>query len=73
MQNSLKHVNLKKKLLKNIPLSDSCMSIILGSILGDGSLKIHKNYKNARFKFRHTICQKDYFFWKVSMIKEIES
>jgi hypothetical protein len=73
MKNSLKNVNLTKKILKNIPLSDSCVSIILGSILGDGSLKIHKKYKNARFKFRHSITQKDYFEWKVSMLKQISS
>lgn len=73
MKNSLKNVNLKRKILKNIPLSDSCISIILGSILGDGSLKIHKNYKNARLKFRHSIVQKDYFEWKVSMLQEISS
>lgn len=73
MRNSLYNVNLKNKILKNIPLSDSSLSIILGSILGDGSLKMHKNYKNARFKFRHSIVQKDYFDWKVSMLKEISS
>ncbi len=73
IKNSLKNVNLEKKILKNIPLSDSCVSIILGSILGDGSLKIHKNYKNARFQVRHSIIQKDYFEWKVSMLKEISS
>ena len=69
----LENVNLKNKILKNIPLSDSCIEIILGSILGDGSLKIHKNYKNARFKFKHSIVQKDYFNWKVSMLSEISS
>lgn len=73
MENSFENVNLSKKILKNILLSDSCVSIILGSLLGDGSLKIHKNYKNARFKFRHSIVQKDYFYWKASMLQEISS
>ena len=45
--------------------------MILGSVLGDGSLKINPHYKNARFSFRHSIKQKDYFFWKVEKIKEI--
>lgn len=54
-------------------LSDQCKEIILGSLLGDGSLKIHKPYKNARFSFRHSIHQKEYFFWKVSQLKEISS
>lgn len=52
-------------------LSDRCKEILLGMLLGDGSLKIHKPYKNARFSFRHSIKQKDYFFWKVNELKEI--
>lgn len=56
-----------------VPLSDKTKEIILGSLLGDGSLKIHKGYKNARFSFRHSINQKDYFFWKVSQLKKISS
>jgi len=56
-----------------MPLSCQTKEIILGSILGDGSLKIHKPYKNARFSFRHSITQKEYFHWKVSQLKEISS
>lgn len=52
-------------------LSDRCKEIISGSLLGDGSLRIHKPYKNARFSFRHSINQKDYFFWKIEQLKEI--
>lgn len=50
----------------------SCLtkSILLGSFLGDGSIKIHKNYKNARFSFRHSIKQKEYFLWKRNKIKK---
>ena len=36
-------------------------AIILGSLLGDGSLKIHSGYKNARFSFRHSYKQQEYF------------
>jgi len=52
-------------------LSDKCKEIIFGSLLGDGSLKIHEPYKNPRFSFRHTIKQQEYFFWKVNQLKEI--
>ena len=52
-------------------LSDQCKEIILGSILGDGSLRIQKPYRNARFSFRHSIHQKEYFWWKVEQLKEI--
>ena len=54
-------------------LSDRCREIILGSILGDGSLKIHKPYRNARFSFRHSFIQKEYFTWKAEEMKEISS
>lgn len=52
-------------------LSKNCKDIILGSLLGDGSLKISDNYKNARFSFRHSVKQKEYFFWKINQLKEI--
>lgn len=52
-------------------LSDRCKEVVLGSLLGDGSLRIQKPYKNARFSFRHSVLQQDYFFWKVEQLKEI--
>ena len=60
-------------MIKKSFLSDQCKEILLGSLLGDGSLKIHKPYKNARFSFRHSIQQRKYFFWKVAQLKEISS
>jgi len=60
-------------MIKKSFLSDQCKEIILGSLLGDGSLKLEKPYKNARFSFRHSIRQKEYFFWKVEQLKEISS
>jgi len=57
--------------MKNSFLSKNCKDIILGSLLGDGSLKINECYKNARFSFRHSINQKEYFFWKKNELKEI--
>ena len=57
--------------MKITPLSKNVRDIILGSLLGDGSLAINPKYKNPRFSFRHSIKQKEYFFWKVEMLKEI--
>lgn len=56
---------------KELSLSDREKSIILGSLLGDGSLKIHKGYANARFSFRHSIAQKKYFAWKARELAAI--
>lgn len=63
--------NLSRKQLAQIPLSDECKSVVLGSLLGDGSLKKEPNYANSRFKFRHSEVQTDYFYWKVELVKEI--
>ena len=54
-------------------LSIQVKEIVLGGLLGDGSLKINDKYKNARYSFRHSIKQKDYFFWKVNQLKEISN
>lgn len=54
-------------------LSDRCKEIILGTLLGDGSLRIEKPYLNARLSFRHSIKYREYFFWKVKELKEISS
>lgn len=57
--------------MRNSSLSKPCREIILGSLFGDGSLKLHKNYKNARFSMRHSQKQKEYFLWKVRELNEI--
>lgn len=64
---------MNNKLYKELSLSDREKSIILGSLLGDGSLKIHKGYANARFSFRHSIAQKEYFMWKAHELAAISS
>lgn len=57
----------------DVPLSNSVKEIILGSLLGDGSLKIQHLYKNARFSFRHSVNQEAYFYWKAGQLFEISS
>ena len=52
-------------------LSDQCQEVILGTLLGDGSLQINRGYQNARLSFRHSDKQKDYFFWKAELLQEI--
>lgn len=52
-------------------LSDQCRALILGSLLGDGSLRVHSGYREARFAFRHSEKQGDYFWWKVKQLSEI--
>lgn len=63
----------RQKVGANLLLSDRCRAVILGSILGDGSLKLHRPYRDARFSFRHSTTQQEYFYWKVSELKEISA
>ena len=57
--------------MKITPLLKRIRDIILGALLGDGSLAINPKYRSPRFSFRHSIKQKEYFFWKMEMLKEI--
>lgn len=58
---------------KSVPLFGEVREIILGSLLGDGSLKVHKGFQNARFSFRHSSVQKEYFLWKAKQLQCISS
>lgn len=49
-------------------LSCRTKAILLGSILGDGSLKIRKGCKNAAFQEKHSMKQKEYLMWKRNQI-----
>ena len=66
-------INLTFKALQNTSLSNIELSVILGGLLGDGSLKIHPGYKNARYAFRHSILQKEYFYAKASLLNNLSS
>jgi len=46
-------------------------SIIIGSILGDGYLRIFPGRKNALMEFNHSFKQKEYVDWKYSALKNI--
>ena len=60
---------------KNIsaPLSDQARAIILGTILGDGSLNVQSKYANANLQIRHSETQREYLLWKAEALREIAS
>ncbi|MBI5220689.1 MAG: hypothetical protein HY978_02555 [Candidatus Liptonbacteria bacterium] len=53
------------------PLSDQVRAIILGTLLGDGSLKVQNEYANANLQVRHSEKQKAYLLWKAEKLSEI--
>lgn len=46
-------------------------SVIIGSILGDGYLRIIRGRKNAFLEVNHSIKEKDYVDWKYAVLKNI--
>ena len=62
-------VNLARKRLANISLSNTESSVILGGLLGDGSLKLYSGYKNARYSMRHSSVHSAYFWHKCELLK----
>lgn len=46
-------------------------SIIIGSILGDGYLRVIKGRKNAFLEINHSFKQKEYVDWKYDQLKSI--
>ncbi len=54
--------------LRSVDISELHRSVILGSILGDGSLLKNKSSKNARLQIGHCTKQLDYLEWKKSLL-----
>jgi hypothetical protein len=54
--------------LRTIPFSDIHKSVILGSILGDGSLIKQSKSKNARLQIGHCTKQLGYLNWKKELL-----
>src|SRR3989344_1953239 len=46
-------------------------SIIIGTILGDGYLRIISGKKNALLEINHSFVQKEYVDWKYTMLKAL--
>lgn len=63
-------VSLQRKLLANTSLSQIEFSVIMGGLLGNGSLKLYKGNKNAHYSFRHSIKQTDYFHSKCKLLPQ---
>jgi hypothetical protein len=58
-------VNIKQNLI----LSEKQRKVIIGSLLGDGTMNIGKKGKNANFKVEQGLAQKEYTEWKYEILK----
>ncbi len=50
--------------IRETPMTNEQKSIILGSVLGDGCLKLAPHSKNARLTLGHSVTQLEYLKWK---------
>ncbi len=55
--------------IRNIPMSNTQKSVILGSILGDGTLRLAPHSKNSRLKLGHSERQLEYLKWKNELLR----
>lgn len=58
----------KYRIIKATPLNKEQKEMIVGSVLGDGSVIISGRKKNAYFKVAHCEKQKDYLMWKKEIL-----
>ena len=59
-----------QKYKNSLKLSQTQISVLIGSILGDGTMRVGKKAQNANFKVEQGLKQKDYVFWKYKVFKE---
>ena len=55
---------------KKLVLDQFQTSVLIGSLLGDGTLRRGQRAKNVNFKVEHGLKQKEYVFWKYEVFKE---
>lgn len=55
---------------QSLVLTQKQKELIMGSLLGDGTMRLGKGAKNANFKVEHGLLQKDYVFWKYHKLKK---
>jgi len=54
---------------KSLKLNLKQRRLIIGSLLGDGTMRLGKGATNANFKVEHGLAQKEYVEWKYQILK----
>ena len=71
LKRSMANKRIYHEMRKNIHLTTLQRSIIIGTVLGDGSLIETFSKNNLRLQIEHCIAQKEYVFWKYEMLKDL--
>lgn len=59
-----------QKYKASLNLNQTQLSVLIGSLLGDGTMRIGNKAQNANFKVEQGLKQKEYVFWKYEVFKE---
>ena len=54
---------------RDLYLTQEQRSVLVGSILGDGTLRLGEGAVNVNFKVEHGLVQKEYVFWKYQIFQ----
>jgi hypothetical protein len=54
---------------KSLVLNSKQRALIMGSLLGDGTMRLGKGAQNVNFKVEHGLAQKEYVEWKYQILK----
>ena len=57
------------ELKKSLTLTLDQRSLLIGSLLGDGTMRLGEGARNANYKVEHGLVQKSYVFWKYELLK----
>jgi len=55
---------------KSLRLNSRQRQLIIGSLLGDGTMRLGKGARNVSFKIEHGLAQKEYVKWKYQILKQ---
>lgn len=69
----ISNINNQKMELEEFNIDEDGKQVLLGSLLGDGSLQIQKGGKNAFYREIHSLKQKDYLIWKNQFLKVFDT
>ena len=56
---------------KSLVLNSKQRALIIGSLLGDGTMRLGKGAQNVNFKVEHGLMQKEYVEWKYQILKPL--
>ena len=56
---------------KSLVITPEQRALIVGSLLGDGTMRIGRNAKNANYKVEQGLEQKEYVFWKYKLLRPL--